>query len=415
MRPGLNGRGVAVSGAQPQPPQHAAFLLHHAQPDFLAEAPAHDRAEVAQPVDQPERQRPPPGPEGAGEQFLLRSGQAGAAAGAHHRLERLVHVGLEGLQMGDPVLPLRREGVEQHLLVAGGVEAPFDAVALDQPMQPEAGRHHADGADDGAFVGPDLVRRAGQPVAARGRGILAEGEDRHLLLFRQIADPLGDQRRLHRRPARRVDDQRHRLLVLGREGALQQRGDAGQRQAGAERTALADDPGQADDGHQRPGLAPGAEGEFGEEGFQAHAGRDGIEVSRLKGSAPAKNRLERQRFGVPQHPLRLRAVATFGLVHRQAGGQAGRRPAALAGDQQQTLGLHPGLGHSGTRTRLPNRPRSACRMSSIRSARWTMVRVPRGFSMQPAKRTQSASCAAPSTFAAAFQPSGGTLAAPAFR
>ena len=73
----------------------------------------------------------------------------------------------------------------------------------------EARRDDPDRADDRAFIGIDLVARAGQPVAARGRDILAEDDDGQLVLVRQLADAGVDQGRLHGRAAGRIDADGH--------------------------------------------------------------------------------------------------------------------------------------------------------------------------------------------------------------
>ena len=65
----------------------------------------------------------------------------------------------------------RSEGVENGFFVASRVQAALDADLLDQLRKPEAAGDNADRADDRAVVGVNLVRRAGQPVAARGGDI----------------------------------------------------------------------------------------------------------------------------------------------------------------------------------------------------------------------------------------------------
>ena len=87
----------------------------------------------------------------------------------------------------------------------------LDAVARDELLETEPRGNHADGADEGVLVGPDLVGRRRQPVAARGRDILDEGEDRHPSSSDEPADARGDQRGLRRRAAGRVDHERHGL------------------------------------------------------------------------------------------------------------------------------------------------------------------------------------------------------------
>src|SRR3546814_3377602 len=85
------------------------------------------------------------------------------------------------------------------LALAGGVDAPLDAGLLHQLGKAEARGNDADGADDRRRLHEDLVGRAGQPVAAGGRDVFAEGQHRHVLLPGHVADALGDQRRLRSR------------------------------------------------------------------------------------------------------------------------------------------------------------------------------------------------------------------------
>ena len=68
------------------------------------------------------------------------------------------------------------------------MEAPLDAEPPDQPVEAEAGGDHADRADERGFLGQDLVAGERQPIAARRRDILGEGEDRHALFVGELAD-----------------------------------------------------------------------------------------------------------------------------------------------------------------------------------------------------------------------------------
>ena len=85
---------------------------------------------------------------------------------------------LELLQALDVLRILRPERVEHGLVAAGRVDPPLDAEPLDQPVEAEARRDHADRADDRGRVGEDLVARAGDHVAAGRRRVLDEHEDR---------------------------------------------------------------------------------------------------------------------------------------------------------------------------------------------------------------------------------------------
>jgi len=82
----------------------------------------------------------------------------------------------------------------------------------DQALEAEARRDDADRPDDRGAVGHDLVGGAGQPVAARRRDVLDEGDHRQLLLAAASSRMrCAISRRLDRRAAGRVDHQRHAL------------------------------------------------------------------------------------------------------------------------------------------------------------------------------------------------------------
>src|SRR5207237_10597648 len=59
----------------------------------------------------------------------------------------------------------------------------------------------------------DLVAGKRQPIAARSGDILGKGEDRDALLLGELTEAAVEQRRLHRRAARRVDRYRDRAEV----------------------------------------------------------------------------------------------------------------------------------------------------------------------------------------------------------
>ena len=112
-----------------------------------------------------------------------------------------------GLNRPDPfdilrLLPQKRIG--EAFGTAGGYHPP-----LHQLGKAEGSGNYPDGADDRAVIHPDMIARTGQPIAARRRDILDKGMNRDRLFRRQPPDARGNQARLHRRSARRIDHQRH--------------------------------------------------------------------------------------------------------------------------------------------------------------------------------------------------------------
>ena len=275
------------------------------------------------------------------------------------------------VQPRDVLGVLRPERVEQRLALAGGVDAPLDAERCDQLLEAEAGADHADRADDRGCVGEDLVGGAGQPVAARGRHVLDEGKHRQLLLVGQRADAPGDQRRLHRRAAGRVDRERHRLEAAEREGALQRRRRG--RRATARRASGRR---RADHAASRRTTGDDRRCRRGEAG-EAH--RD---------AASRSPRLQRRAAAVAQDRLGRRREAAVGLVQHEAGGQPrrrARRPCARARARGSPGRLPPG--HSGKTTISPARAaQRRQQIASSRSARWIKVSVPLGRAIARQKR-----------------------------
>ena len=157
--------------------------------------------QLAQPVDQAHLQPALGRPEFAGEQRRIVALEPRAAALAHPVLEAVMDLDLQALQAFDILGVFGTKGIEHPLALARCVDAPLDAEAGEQVLEPEARGDHPDRAHDRGGVGDDLVGGTGQPVAARGRHILDEGDHRQLLLGRQQADALGDQCRLHGRAA----------------------------------------------------------------------------------------------------------------------------------------------------------------------------------------------------------------------
>ena len=89
----------------------------------------------------------------------------------------------------DVLIGFRNERIKHRLAGTGGVETPLDAMVLEEAVETEPGMDDADRADDRTVVGIDLVCGTGEPVAAGGRDILGEGDDRKLLLVGQRPDP----------------------------------------------------------------------------------------------------------------------------------------------------------------------------------------------------------------------------------
>ena len=102
-----------------------------------------------------------------------------------------VDVLLDRLEARDVLGVLGQERIEHRLVGAGRIDAPLDADLLDQLGKAERRADHADRADDRGRVGDDLVGRAGDHVAARGRDVLDEGDDRALLLARRAGGCAG--------------------------------------------------------------------------------------------------------------------------------------------------------------------------------------------------------------------------------
>src|SRR4029079_15099927 len=140
-------------------------------------------AQMPDAVDETESHGLTAGPEGAGEKLGFVAAQFAAAAAAHQRLEILMHVALQVLQALDVFRLLGLEGVEHRLRFARGVHAPLDAELLDRVDKAEARGDDANRADDRARIGIDLSGRTSEPIAARSRQILAEGEDGDVLLI----------------------------------------------------------------------------------------------------------------------------------------------------------------------------------------------------------------------------------------
>jgi hypothetical protein len=125
------------------------------------------------------------------------------------------------------------------------MDAPLDARLGDQVGKPETGRDHADRAHHGRPIRVDVIRRAGEPVAAGCRHVLAEGIHRQVVLLGQRTHPPCDQRRLDRRAAGGIHGNRDGGKLLQLEGALDRLGQVVQRHATPADAHLPDYPGEA--------------------------------------------------------------------------------------------------------------------------------------------------------------------------
>src|SRR6185437_15110218 len=191
-----------------------------------------------------------------------------AAAQADDVLEAAVDVALERLEALHPHLVLGEEGIEQRLALARRVEPAADAEAAQQLGEAEAAADDPDRAEDRGLLGEDLVAGEGQPIAARGGDVLGEGEDGDVLLLGELTDAPVDERRLHRRAARRVDREGDRGEAGELESALDRARLAGQAEAAP--AAQADDAVEAQHGDDRRRVAEAPDRQVAEEIAKAH-------------------------------------------------------------------------------------------------------------------------------------------------
>ena len=110
----------------------------------------------------------------AGKQGFFRTGQLRRPALLHQVDEGIVDFALDRLKPFDVLGLLRQERIEHDLVLAGGVDPPLDPELLDRLVEAERGADHADRPDDRGRIADDLVGRAGDHVAARGRDVLDE-------------------------------------------------------------------------------------------------------------------------------------------------------------------------------------------------------------------------------------------------
>ena len=124
---------------------------------------------------------------------------------------------------------LGEKGVEQGFSLAGSIEAALDAEPADQLGEPEARADDADRAEKRGLLTKDFVPGERQPIATRCRHILGERDNRNPLLVGELANAAEQQRRLHRRSARRIDDEGDRDEIGDTKRPVDRRGVAFQR------------------------------------------------------------------------------------------------------------------------------------------------------------------------------------------
>src|SRR5262249_1952136 len=156
--------------------------------------------------------------------------QFGPAACPDQGLEVVMHVELQLLQAFDVFRLFGLKRIEHRLRLASGMNAPLDAELPDRLNKSKAPGDDADRADDGPAMGENFIGRNGDPIPPRGRDILAEGDNRDILLRGQSADAGMDQGRLDRRSSWRIDEERHGRNSLAGESTLQRLGQALHRQ-----------------------------------------------------------------------------------------------------------------------------------------------------------------------------------------
>src|SRR6185369_14719997 len=100
----------------------------------------------------------------AGEQHVLGSLEARAAAALDQCDEDRVDLALKRLQARDILGILRQERIQHRLVLARRIKPPLDADSLEQVLKTETAADHADRAKDRGRIAEYLVARAGDHV-----------------------------------------------------------------------------------------------------------------------------------------------------------------------------------------------------------------------------------------------------------
>ena len=131
---------------------------------------------------------------------------------------------MQAAQMRHMRRVLRLKRVQHALIRPGGVHPALNPKFGDRLLKTEPGRDHPDRADDRAGISVYFITGQSDPIPAGRRDILAKHKDRNFLFTGELPDTLLDQVGLHRRAARRIDHQGHRLGPPAGERRLQPRG-----------------------------------------------------------------------------------------------------------------------------------------------------------------------------------------------
>src|SRR5581483_1975689 len=220
---------VGEVDAGQSPAKQRALGGYQRRKDFLAEALAQCRAQIAYTVGQAEFDRFSRRPEFSGKQRLVRSIELSRAARFDQIYEVRMDVLLDRLDTFDILRLLRKERIEHHLAVTGRVEPALDPKLVHQFVKTESSSDHSDRSDDGELVANDLVCSAGQHVASRSADILDEGQYRDAFFVGQLPYAPIDQMRLCGRAAWGIYDQSDRTGARHRKRPFQRAGDRRQK------------------------------------------------------------------------------------------------------------------------------------------------------------------------------------------